>query len=257
MKCAMFNNNRIPTKWFNGIEQALDAVQSQQELFDIAMTIKNQFGFYSICYGVVIQNDFNSENYHLTSDEPDLWKQTYIQNDYWKFDTRIIIARNQIAPFRWSEANNLSSFISNDIMKETFDGVTIPVHGPHHFFGVFHYTYNHQKKKIDSWLKYIQPFLVFLAQRIVKALHKLIFQSSIVFPALTNRQRTCLAWAADGKTTEEIALILNIAASTVNKHLDSAADILNASNRTQSITKAVDRKLIGLTYKKKAKVIYF
>jgi LuxR family transcriptional activator of bioluminescence operon len=256
MNCAMFNNNRIPTKWFNKIELALDSAQSQQELFDIVMAIKNKFGFDSICYGVVMQNDFNSENYHLTSDEPDSWKQTYIKNGYWKFDTRIIIARNQITPFRWSETKNLSSFILNDIMKETFDGVTIPVHGPHHFFGVLHYTYNHQQKKIGCWLKYIQPFLIYLAQRIVKAQHKLIFQSLLVSPVLTNRQRTCLSWAADGKTTEEIGLILDIASSTVNKHLDSAACILNANNRIQTITKAVDRNLIALTYKKKARIVY-
>lgn len=256
MNGAMFNNNRVPTKWFNSIERALDAVQSPQELFDIAMTIKNHFGFYSICYGVVMQNDFHSESYHLASDEPETWKQTYIQSEYWKIDTRIIIARNQTIPFRWSEINNLSNFIFNDLMRETFDGVTIPVHGPHRFFGVLHCTYNPQQKKIDSWLKYIQPFLVYLAQRIVDTQHKLICQSLIVCPVLTNRQRTCLSWAADGKTTEEIALILNIAASTVNKHLDSASDILNANNRTQTIAKALDRNLIGLTYKKKARVIY-
>ncbi|MCX7094515.1 MAG: autoinducer binding domain-containing protein [Methylobacter sp.] len=256
MNDTRFNNNRIPTKWFNSMERALDAVQDQQELFDIAMTIKKYFGLYSICYGVVMQNNFQSESYHLASDEPEAWKQIYTQNDYWKIDTRVIIARNQTIPFRWSEIDNLSSFIANDIMRETFDGMTVPVHGPHRFFGVLHFTYDPQRKKIDSWLKYIQPFLVYLAQRIVDTQHKLICRSLIVCPALTNRQRTCLSWAADGKTTEEIALILNIATSTVNKHLDLASTALNANNRTQTIAKAVDRNLIGLSYKKKARVIY-
>ena len=73
---------------------------------------------------------------------------------------------------------------------------------------------------------------------------------------LTRQQRNCLVWAAEGKDTEEIALILGISVSTVNKHLDSTSKLLNTNNRTHAIAKAIDGKLIGLEYKKNTKIFF-
>lgn len=255
-------NCRIPTKWFNSVLESLGAVESSSQLFDIVIDIKKQFGFNSIAYGLVTPNNFRSEIYYIYSDESEEWKQTYIQKKYWKIDTRIIVARKQIAPFHWSELPHRSDFISSDVMRGIWDGMTVPVHGPNHFFGFLHFTYRPEQKKISSWLQYIQPFIVYLAQHIIEAesvlLSPLFFNSSKNSSvALTGQQRKCLAWAAEGKTTEEIALILDISVSTINKHLDSASEILNANNRTHAIAKAVDGNLIALEYKKKSSIFYF
>ncbi|WP_442497802.1 helix-turn-helix transcriptional regulator [Methylobacter sp. sgz302048] len=267
MDADLVKNSRISTKWFNSVLESLNAVESPKQLFDIALDIKKQFGFKHIAYGIVIANDFRNEIYYIYSDESEEWKQTYIQNEYWKIDTRIIMARKQIAPFYWSRLPQRSSFISDEMMKGVWDGITIPVHGPKHFFGFLHFTYRAEQKKISSWLQYIKPFVVYLAQRIIEANFALIGKG-LLSPLLHNfiqsnttpftlQQRRCLAWAAEGKTTEEIALILDISVSTVNKHLDSAAEVLNANNRTHAIAKAVDGNLIALAYKKKSTIFYF
>ena len=257
---------RVPTKWFNSVLESLVDVESSSHLFDIVIDIKKQFGFNSIAYGLVTSNNFRSEAYYIYSDESEEWKQTYIQKEYWKIDTRIITARTQISPFRWSRLPHRSDFISNDIMRGIYDGLTVPVHGPNHLFGFLHLTYHPEQKKISSWLQYIQPFIVYLAQRIIKVKSALIKAESLLPLAyisssdssavLTLQQRKCLAWAAEGKTTEEIALILHISTSTVNKHLDSASVLLNANNRTHAIAKAVNGNLIALEYKKKSTIFY-
>lgn len=267
MKVDLIKNSRIPTKWFNSVLVSLGAVENPRQLFDIVIDIKKQFGFNNIAYGLVTQNNFRNEIYYIYSDEPEEWKQTYIQKEYWKIDTRIIVARNQIAPFHWSELPYRADFISNDVMREIFDGMTVPVHGPNHFFGFLHFTYRPEQKKISSWLQYIQPFIAHLARHIIEAKSALT-QKGLQLPlfydssensslALTAQQRKCLSWAAEGKTTEEIGLILNISVSTVNKHLDSASVLLNANGRTHAIAKAVDGKLIALEYKKKSTIFYF
>lgn len=263
----MFKNSRIPTKWFNNVLKSLDSIESSAQLIEIVIDIKRQFGFDSIAYGFVIPNNFRSEDYYIYSDDPEEWKKTYIQKEYWKIDTRIIVARKQIVPFHWSTLPHRADFISSDVMMGIWDGMTIPVHGPNNFFGFLHFTYRPEQKKITSWLQYIQPFIVHLAQHITEAKSALIRKgllSPILYKSLkhssamlTGQQRKCLVWVAEGKDTEEIALILGISISTVNKHLDSASKILNTNNRAHAVAKVIDGNLIGLEYKKNSNIFYF
>jgi DNA-binding CsgD family transcriptional regulator len=261
-------NDRVPTKWFNSVLKSLSSIENSAQLIEIVLDIKEQLGFNSIAYGFVIPNNFRSEDFYIYSDDSPEWKQVYIEKEYWKIDTRIIVARKQIVPFRWSDFPYLADFISTDLMMGTWDGMTIPVHGPNHFFGFLHFTYCVEQKKIASWLQYIQPFIVCLAQHITEAKCGLI-QKGLLSPLLYNnasknipvvlsgQQRKCLVWVAEGKSTEEIALILGISVSTVNKHLDSASKLLNTNSRAHAIAKVVDGKLIGLEYKKNSNIFYF
>jgi DNA-binding CsgD family transcriptional regulator len=260
-------DSRIPTKWFNNTLKSLGTIESSAQLIEIVIDIKKQFGFDSIAYGFVIPNNFRSEDFYIYSDDTEEWKHTYNEKEYWKIDTRIIVARKQIIPFRWSELSCCADFISSHLMKGVWDGVTIPVHGPNHFFGFLHFTYRPDQRKIASWLQYIQPYIVHLAQHITEAKRDLI-RKGLLSPLLYNtsknnpvvlsgQQRKCLVWVAEGKSTEEIALILDISVSTVNKHLDCASKLLNTNSRAHAIAKAIDGKLIGLEYKKNSNLFYF
>lgn len=62
---------------------------------------------------------------------------------------------------------------------------------------------------------------------------------------LSEREKEVLRWSGDGKTGEEIALILNLSQSTVNFHARNAMYKLNAPNKTSAIVKAI---YLGLLY---------
>jgi DNA-binding CsgD family transcriptional regulator len=260
-------DSRIPTKWFNNVLKSFEEIESSAELIELVMDIKKQLGLDSIAYGFVIPNNFRSEDFYIYSDDSEEWKKTYSQNEYWKIDTRIIVARKQIIPFRWSELPYRADFISSSLMMGVYDGITIPVHGPNHFFGFLHFTFRTDQKKVASWLQYIQPYIVHLAQHVTEAKCNLIRKgmlSPLLYNAsknnsvvLSGQQRRCLVWVAEGKSTEEIALILGLSVSTVNKHLDSASKLLNTNSRAHAIAKAIDGKLIGLEYKKNSNLFYF
>jgi len=64
-------------------------------------------------------------------------------------------------------------------------------------------------------------------------------------PALTPREIECLTWAARGKTTEEIALILHRSSETVDFHLSNAMLKLDARNRAHAVAIACVRGLIA------------
>lgn len=56
---------------------------------------------------------------------------------------------------------------------------------------------------------------------------------------LTSREQACLSWAAKGKTSWEISLILNIKERTVNFHLANCIQKTKSSNRQQAISKCI------------------
>lgn len=61
---------------------------------------------------------------------------------------------------------------------------------------------------------------------------------------LTERQREVMSWVAQGKSTGEIATILDIAEATVATHAEGACARLNAVNRTQAVAIAVREGII-------------
>lgn len=63
-------------------------------------------------------------------------------------------------------------------------------------------------------------------------------------PLLSRRERECLEWTAAGKTTWEIAAILDISQNTIDGYIASATRKLGAVNRTQAVAVALRRGLI-------------
>ena len=61
---------------------------------------------------------------------------------------------------------------------------------------------------------------------------------------LTLRERQCLMWTSAGKTTSEIARILDLSEHTVNQHVAACTQKLGAVNRTQAVAKAIRLRVI-------------
>lgn len=55
---------------------------------------------------------------------------------------------------------------------------------------------------------------------------------------LTKRQREVLQWVGDGKTTQDIALLLELTSATVEKHLRLAREALDVETTAQAVLKA-------------------
>ena len=73
-----------------------------------------------------------------------------------------------------------------------------------------------------------------------KVLHLKIL--NLPFPlsrkALTKRQREALEWVGEGKTTQDIGVIMGLTAATVEKHLRLAREALDVETTAQAVVKA-------------------
>ncbi|MGV6849461.1 MAG: LuxR family transcriptional regulator [Marinibacterium sp.] len=56
--------------------------------------------------------------------------------------------------------------------------------------------------------------------------------------ALTRRQREALEWVGDGKTTQDIAMLMGLTSATVEKHLRLAREALSVETTAQAVLKA-------------------
>ncbi|MCE8536027.1 LuxR family transcriptional regulator [Ruegeria pomeroyi] len=56
--------------------------------------------------------------------------------------------------------------------------------------------------------------------------------------SLTRRQREALQWVGDGKTTQDIAILMGLTAATVEKHLRLAREALSVETTAQAVLKA-------------------
>lgn len=70
--------------------------------------------------------------------------------------------------------------------------------------------------------------------------HLKVLQLPYHYPAraLTSRQREVLEWVSDGKTTQDIATLMNRTTATVEKHLRLARESLGVQTTAQAVSKA-------------------
>ncbi len=61
---------------------------------------------------------------------------------------------------------------------------------------------------------------------------------------LSDRERECLFWVSEGKTTDEVAVILGVSSNTVNSYITHAIRKFSASNRAMAVATAIRSGII-------------
>jgi len=64
--------------------------------------------------------------------------------------------------------------------------------------------------------------------------------------SLSSRELECMHWAAMGKTSWEIGMIIGLAERTINFHIARACEKLGVHRRQAAVTSAIQRGLIPL-----------
>ncbi len=144
----------------------------------------------------------------------------------------------------------VSEGLGKRMMDEASDfglksGITMPVHSPRGEMGVLSLTVNQSIKSskdiTQNALPYVQIFAGYLHEA-VRRVFALVEDSEA--PKLTSREQECLRWVADGKTSWEIAHMLNVTERTVNFHLNNVLSKLDVCSRQHAVGKAAFQGLI-------------
>jgi len=176
---------------------------------------------------------------------PPRWEEIYNERAFENsnFVERELPRRSQ--PFRWSTIELISpgertvKQVLNDLGFP--DGMAAPVHGPGGRIGVTSLAFE-RLEAVD------EPDRLAIGMAATVAHHRMEFLAgppSAVPPALSPRERDCLAFIAQGMADWEISAILGVAESTVLTHVQNARRKLGARSRAQAVALCVSAGLIG------------
>jgi LuxR family quorum-sensing system transcriptional regulator CciR len=174
---------------------------------------------------------------------PNNWVQHYLQHNYGAVDPVHRAAFTSSGPYRWADITDLSQN-ERHVLAEACDaglknGLSIPIREIGGYFAhqpvgsVIPYQYR-TKRQLASVISNLFRL----------ELDRLAPPHPNEFIQLSPRQRQCLSWVAQGKTSSDICMILKISRHTVEYHITEAMRVLNVNSRIAAVVIASNYGLL-------------
>ncbi|MEX0318429.1 MULTISPECIES: LuxR family transcriptional regulator [unclassified Ruegeria] len=184
---------------------------------------------------------------HVTYD--DGWKNHYQEQGFQMIDPTLHMSQRSIAPVDWSRLERSPDF--QKVFRDANDfgigdqGITIPVRGPYGDVGLLSATRDCSR---EEWKKLVSHVIGDLQSMAVHIHDSVITSDSLnqilYHPTLSSREVEILQWVAAGKSQQDIGDILSISHRTVEVHLRSSREKLNALTTPQAVGRAIGIGLI-------------
>jgi len=231
----------------------LAAAQSGRALDDLARDLVDELGLDHFAYlacrlppGTMLE----PEDTFRTS-YPSEWVARYKDKTYRLYDPVVVRAQRSRLPFLWGQGNFLRPYrkAQRHVFHEakTFgieEGYLVPVCGPDGDIGVFTVVSENRdavRSAASLAAGRIQLFAAEFHDAVMRGIERTPIHAEVL---LSNRERECLKWTADGLTTEAVADRLSLSASAVNFHLAKATRKLGGSNKLHATILALRQGLI-------------
>lgn len=178
------------------------------------------------------------------------WEPHYLASDLQQHDPIIKATKTALEPFFWSDALIGKELDPNEkrVMDEASEfgldnGFVTPMHNPDGSITAVLLT----GAKIDARdpdLRSASHLLSLYFGTMGRRLHRTGVRRAMV--RLTQRQRDCLMWVREGKSSTDIGDILGLSSRTVDEHVALACAKLGVRTRTQAVVEASMHGLIKL-----------
>lgn len=225
---------------FTQLLNRIDDCGKAEQLNQIILEVTREYGYQYYQFSLLIPMGLLQCQIYLLSHSPDGWIKTYWENKYMQEDPLVHLAMRQNRPIQWRDLDLTDKQLpaqSVTIMaarreQGMCDGVSFPLHGPDGSHGILSVSGGQCS---DLELADL-PLLGILSSTIFCKANQLLNQKT---STLSERERECLFWVSEGKTSWEVAKILGITERTVNFHLNSAIRKTGCRNRYQTIAHSI------------------
>jgi LuxR family transcriptional regulator len=228
-----------------------------EALWPLHVRQMSRFGFTRLIYGYTVFKTKNSlgdpDDFVILSNHDKVYVDRFIGEGLYLNAPMMGWALENEGAASWSQGHNayelgrLSAaqtevYEFNQRMGVTA-GYTISFNSPsHRFKGAIAMAARHGMSQADVdelWLEHGDVLTV-----MNNVLHLKILSLPYRAPnrSLTRRQREVLQWVGDGKTTQDIAVLLGLTPATVEKHLRLARQSLSVETTAQAVLKAALNK---------------
>jgi LuxR family quorum-sensing system transcriptional regulator CciR len=229
-----------------------------QDLFDLLVKAAADVGFDQVAYGALTYREAPLVTSHqppaVALNYPADWQERYFDRRYHEVDPVVIHARHIPRPFAWVQlaARFELSRKQRLVLDEARDaglknGASVALHGPWGRVAVMSFASRFADADPMPHLNYFnllasQFHVTFDARaqklrgRVAECVH------------LSQREKDCLRWTAQGKSSWDIGMILGISENTVTFHAKNAMRKLGTASRTVAVLRAIRLDLIDLPY---------
>jgi DNA-binding CsgD family transcriptional regulator len=231
------------------VRHAFAAASTIEELTNLCREGSQRLGFHSFIYALRVPTHFAEARLIMLDGYPDGWVKRYFEQAYFDADPVMAYCSNHIIPIQWSDLPIVQGSREELVMKEAADfglraGITVPVHSPNGELGILSLALDADPEQARTITETALPYVQLLAAHLHEAVRRVTGLVNTAAPDLSPREIECLRWAADGKTSGEIAQILGLSESTINFHVNNSVLKLDVINRQHAIGKAALQGLI-------------
>jgi DNA-binding CsgD family transcriptional regulator len=239
------------------LESLLDCT-SVDELHASTKKLVHQLGYEHFIYVVRVNTSLAQPYQFVFSRYPNDWLTHYIDSRYQDIDPAFIhcIKERRVTPIVW----NKQTYAKPDAARMLGEagehglraGVTFSIQGAHGEAGLFSLATPTDEQKARNDIRNTLAQAQLLACYLHEAIHRTVLTKQAVIlsqPVLTEREKECLLWAAEGKTTWEIANIIHVAERTVVFHIQNATRKMGVATRQHAVARAVSMGIVAPPYK--------
>ncbi|AJR05689.1 LuxR family transcriptional regulator [Photobacterium gaetbulicola] len=232
----------------------LEKASSESELRSICEQLckSTEIPFYLM--GVISHKSLCNPNFNIiTNHNTESIKAFYNKNKL-AIDPIILKIMSQSSPVRWEKLLDNQPHKNKNFMQLVKDanelglknGLSIPFRSGKGEVGIMCLGVDNCTHASVKQLNKILPYAHTFSMHLFETFRSLLSIESVQEPEteLTNREKECLFWVCEGKTTWEIAQILKITERTVGFHLNNSATKLGACNRQHTVAIAISKGLI-------------
>ncbi len=235
------------TNWQDAQIQLMLSVETKADFFAALSGIARDLGFDYCAYGMRMSLPFSNPKVFMHNNYPADWQERYTKENYLAIDPTVAHGMKSVVPLIWSD----QVFSSSRPFWEEARSHGLRV-------GWAQSSYNAKgvgglltlarsgDDLLTSELKHNFLKMTWLTQVAHEGLSRLIAEPrpSDAQIDLTPREIEVLKWSADGKTSSEVAEIMNVSERTVNFHVNNTLLKLCASNKLAAVIKAAMLRLI-------------
>lgn len=227
----------------------ISACTTGEQVFDRLWTAVMPFNFTSSLIARVsgpADGASEATSYFSYHNLPEWWDKRYSAKNYLYIDPYAQMTLKRTGPFRWSECyENLTpaqeSMIADSKTYGLNFGINFPMHNPKGGFGVVLFGSDSDFDVEFDDLIFLEILARYSYERICTISED---PAEIAQLTLSDRERDILTLVAQGKTNWEIGAILNLSEYSVRDYLKDVSKRLQTSNRTHSVTRAIQLGLI-------------
>jgi DNA-binding CsgD family transcriptional regulator len=226
---------------------------SVDELHASTKKLVHQLGYEHFIYAVRVNASLAHPYQFVFSGYPNDWLTHYIESRYQDIDPAFIhcIKERRVTPIVWSEqtfAGPAAARMFGEAGEHGLRaGVTFSIQGGHGEAAAFSLATQTDEKKARNDIRNTFAQAQLLACYLHEAIHRTVLTKQAIVlnqPVLTEREKECLEWAAEGKTTWEIANIIQVAERTVVFHVQNAARKMGVTTRQHAVARAVSMGIV-------------